>query len=120
MGVWFWGGSGPGGCLFPGGFLLRGVLVLGGACSGGGGIPACTEADPPCGQTDTCKNITFATSLQTVTNLCLSRKTHFSDEGRQPQKVKKMDKGRGAHPKLYYVDPRLTSKTLTIKYIYMH
>ena len=29
----------------------------------GTGIPACTEADPPCGQTDRCKNITFATSF---------------------------------------------------------
>ena len=32
----------------------------------GGGIPACTEADPHCGQRDRCKNITFATSLRTV------------------------------------------------------
>ena len=32
-------------------------------CGGRGGIPACTEADPPAprGQTDGCKNITFAT-----------------------------------------------------------
>ena len=55
---------GPGGCLF------RGVPGLGGVCSwgvpgsgvsapggmpgpGGGGIPACTEADPPpCEQND--------------------------------------------------------------------
>ena len=31
---------------------------------GGYDIPACTEADtlPPCGQTDTCKNITLATT----------------------------------------------------------
>ena len=34
------GGSAPGGCL-----------LWGGVCSGGSGIPACTEADtPPCGQ----------------------------------------------------------------------
>ena len=45
------GVSGPGGCL------LR-----------GGGTPVCTEADPPCGQTDRCKNITFATSLRMVIN----------------------------------------------------
>ena len=46
-----------GGCLLPGVCLLL----------GGGGIPACTEAEPPpCGQTDRCKNITFTTSLQTV------------------------------------------------------
>ena len=52
--------------------MLRGVSATGGGsaaggCSGGvsapgeGGIPACTEADPPCGQTHRCKNITFAT-----------------------------------------------------------
>ena len=36
-------------------------------CSQRGGIPACTEANaPPCGQTDRCKNITFATLLRTV------------------------------------------------------
>ena len=41
----------------------------GGVWSGRGGIPVCTEADPPsCGQTDRCKNITFATSLRTVIN----------------------------------------------------
>ena len=49
-------GSAPGGCL------LQGVPALG----GGGGIPACTEADPHCGQTHMCKNITFTTSLQMV------------------------------------------------------
>ena len=39
---------------------------------GGDDIPACTEADtlPPCGQTDTCKNITLATtSLRPVITL---------------------------------------------------
>ena len=64
--------------------LLRGVPALGGAWSGGGGrmpgpwggacygeggIPACTEADPPPlvnRMTDRCKNIIFATSLRTV------------------------------------------------------
>ena len=74
-----------GGCLFPG----WGVSALGGACSQGGGcllwggllqgggIPACTEADPPCGQTDRCKNITFATSLRTVTRL-INISKHFT------------------------------------------
>ena len=72
--------------------LLRGGLLLGGVCPGGvsalgvsapGGVcllqgvstpAACTEAETPippppthpCGQTDACKNITFATSLRTV------------------------------------------------------
>ena len=56
-----------------GGVCSRGEGRLpGGVCSGGGGggggvgIPACTETDPSCGQTDRCKNITFATSLRTV------------------------------------------------------
>ena len=49
--------SAPGGCLVPEGMP---------GPAGGRGIPACTEADPPYGQTDTCKNITFATSLRTV------------------------------------------------------
>ena len=58
-GVCSWGSvcSRGGGCLLPGASAL------------GGCIPPCTEADtpyPPCGQTDTCKNITFATSLRTV------------------------------------------------------
>ena len=43
----------------------RMMSARGGSAPGGCGIPACTEADPP-GQTDTCKNITFATSLRTV------------------------------------------------------
>ena len=67
-GVCLWS-QGGGGCL---------PLVLGGVCfwswvvsAFGPGcvcvcIPACTGADPSCGQTDTCKNITFATSLRTV------------------------------------------------------
>ena len=81
-------GGAMGGCLFPrgGGCLLQGCLLQGCLLQGrvpalgvpapggwrvpgGGGIPACTEADspPPCGQTDRCKNITFATLLRTVT-----------------------------------------------------
>ena len=57
-------------CLLPegGAYSQGGVPALGGGCllPRGGGIPACTEADPPCGQTHRCKNITFATSLRTV------------------------------------------------------
>ena len=46
--------------------LPRGVLP-GGQCASGGGVPACTEADPPVNRmTDSCNNITFATSLQMV------------------------------------------------------
>ena len=66
------GGAWLGVCLVLGGCLVwgvpgpRGCLVLGNTWSWGCGIPACTEEDPPCGQTDTCKNITFATSLRTV------------------------------------------------------
>ena len=61
----------PGECLLPGGVSAprRGCLLPGGAWSwgvpgpgglGGGGIPACTEADPPVNRmTDRCKNITL-------------------------------------------------------------
>ena len=38
--------------------ILGGVCSRGGVSTPGGGIPACTEADTPCGQTDACKNIT--------------------------------------------------------------
>ena len=58
-------------CLLPGGSALGGCLFWGVSPPGGGGgsILACTEADtpPPVDRmTDTCKNITFATSLRTV------------------------------------------------------
>ena len=90
-GCLLWGGVCSGGCLLLGGCVCsQGGLLWGGVCSWGvcsggdvcsggclllggvclllgGGIPACTEADtPPRGQTDACKNITFATSLRTV------------------------------------------------------
>ena len=52
-----WGGLLPGGVSAPGGWcLLPGGLLR-------GGIPACTEADPPVNRmTDRCKNITLATT----------------------------------------------------------
>ena len=48
-----------------------GCLLPGGVCSGGsalGGVYPTMHwgRHPPCGQTDACKNITFATSLRTV------------------------------------------------------
>ena len=53
-GVCFWGGlPGPGGvvCLVPGGSGMPGlggvVCLVGGGCLPWGGIPACTEAEPP-------------------------------------------------------------------------
>ena len=48
------------GGLLPGG-LLPGGLLPGGVCSWGGGMPACTEADPPPvnRMTKRCKNITL-------------------------------------------------------------
>ena len=78
-----------GGCLLPGrgvsapgGCLSWGMSAVGGVCSweggcllpGGGGVAASGGMyptmhwgrHPPCGQTDACKNITFATSLRTV------------------------------------------------------
>ena len=69
-----WGVSGPGGCLLPGGVSAPGGSALGGSgpggvCSGGGCVShyALRQTPPhPCGQTDACKNITSATSLQTV------------------------------------------------------
>ena len=77
-------GSDSRGDVCSGGCLLLGVVCSGGVCSGrcvsalgvsarGGGIPACTEADTPIprGQTDACKNITFATSLRTVIRKCV-------------------------------------------------
>ena len=44
----------PGGCTCPGGVPAREVYLPRGC------IPACNGADTPCGQTDTCENITFA------------------------------------------------------------
>ena len=66
------GGPLPGGCLLRGGVCSGGCVCSSGVSAPWGvGIPPCTEADTPspCGQTDACKNITFATSLQTVNML---------------------------------------------------
>ena len=62
------GGPAPAGVSTPGGSDPGGVSATGGSALGGG-IPACTEADPPPvnRMTDRCKNTTFATSLRTVT-----------------------------------------------------
>ena len=59
--------GGGGACSRPG----EGMPAPGGG--GGDGISACTEEDPPCGQTDRCKNITFATSLRTVISCTTTR-----------------------------------------------
>ena len=47
------GGCAPGGCLLWGGVLPGECAPTGGGvCSGGEGIPACPEADPPREQND--------------------------------------------------------------------
>ena len=65
-------GCGPGGGVsLAGGSPWQGVSLAGvgspwqgvswqGGLPGRDGLQACTEAEPPRGQTDTCKNITFA------------------------------------------------------------
>ena len=51
------------GVSLAGGSPWRGVSLAGGLLGRGGGIPACTEADPPVNRmTDRCKNITLATT----------------------------------------------------------
>ena len=57
-----------GGCLLPGGVRYGGVS-RGSARGGVVSQHALRQTPPPpCGQTDACKNITFATSLRTVTS----------------------------------------------------
>ena len=78
MGVWFWGGSGPGGCLFLGGFLLWGGSGPGGVSAPGGVVSqhALRQTPPVNRMTNRCKNITLATtSLRPVKikNLCRCR-----------------------------------------------
>ena len=73
-GAWVGGVPGPGGCTWSGG---RGCTWSRGGVPGprgctwslGDGVPG-QVLPPPCGQTDACKNITFATSLRTVINAC--------------------------------------------------
>ena len=64
------GGTWPGGVyLDPGGSAPRGVSAPSEVSAPGGCLllGGCTwSGTPPCGQTDACKNITFATSLWTV------------------------------------------------------
>ena len=65
--AWSWGG---GGC----------VVLGGSAWSGGSGIPACTKADtlpPRCGQADTCKNITLATTSLRPVNIKIAKFDYF-------------------------------------------
>ena len=66
----FWGVSAQGGCLLPGvGCLLPGgVSAPRAGCLLWGVVSqhALRQTHPPRGQTDACKNITFATSLRTV------------------------------------------------------
>ena len=54
-----WGVSAPGGSVYggvcswgEGGGSTQGRSASGGGSALGGGIPACTEADPPCEQND--------------------------------------------------------------------
>ena len=62
------GGSAPGGCACSGGGVCS-CSLGGGFWSRGVGVVsqhALRQNPPPHGQTDTCKNITFATSLRTL------------------------------------------------------
>ena len=73
------------GCLLPGGVCSvgggvsapMGVSAPGGSAPGEGVVVSQhalrQTPPPPCGQTDACKNITFATSLRTVINQCNKR-----------------------------------------------
>ena len=94
-GLCSWGMSAPGGCLLPrgcllpGGCLLRGGSAPGGVsapgegvCSWGCGIQVGRHPHRPCGQTDACKNRTFATLLRTANislKLWVSVSIHRSD-----------------------------------------
>ena len=74
------GGSVPGrGCLLLGRYLLWGEGVCLGGLLPGGGIPACTQADPPMNRmTDRCKDITLTTiSLRPVIMYLIFNKTFF-------------------------------------------
>ena len=64
------GGSAPGGCPWPGGLLPGGFAPR--------GWGQYLTRYSPCGQTDACKNITFATSLWTVIRNSLLLTFHSS------------------------------------------
>ena len=84
-GTWSWGGvPGPGGYTWSWGvyLVLGGCIWSQGGVPGPGGVylvpgsvsvPGGRALPPPCGQTDACKNITFATSLRMVTRMHSSR-----------------------------------------------
>ena len=82
-----WGVHASRGCMLPGVCVLPGRCMLPrGVCFPGGGIPACTEADPPVDRiTDTSKNITLATTslrlvkMQTVSSLSVMKKIDCSN-----------------------------------------
>ena len=60
-----------GGCLLPGGVRYGGMSAPGRSALGGVVSQHALRQTPPprpCGQTDVCKNITFATSLRMVTS----------------------------------------------------
>ena len=60
-----------GGSPWQGGLLIRGVSLA------GGWYPSMRWGRPPCGQTDTSKNITLATtSLRSVINSCIANLIH--------------------------------------------
>ena len=82
-GICFLGGSAPrgcvsglGGCLLLGGVCSQGCLLWEGCAPGGCLLPGSMVSQhalrqtQPRGQTDACKNITFATSLRAVITLC--------------------------------------------------
>ena len=65
-----------GGCLVPGGCLLRG-----GAWSGGRvGIPACTEADTPPGETATAADGTHPTGMHSCLVFSMIQRNYFNDD----------------------------------------
>ena len=70
-GAWY-GGPGPGG-LIPWGCLVWGV------CSGGVGVPACTEADPPPPQreTATAADGTYPTGMLSCSRVNCHKRNHF-------------------------------------------
>ena len=61
--AWTNGGAWSGGCLVPGGVCSWGGTLSPGGSAPGGGIPACTEADPPPGETATAVDGTHPTGM---------------------------------------------------------